>query len=276
MPGYCIPIEPPEKFRKILASRATRLNPNNWEYYEGPQPQRIAVLKSKYFGPDQRVLTVSFMESTNRATRTKILAYANLWDCGIRFEYTQGTGDVRISRGSGGYWSYLGTDVLSIPRNRQTMNLQGFTERTSDPEYNRVVTHEFGHTLGFPHEHMRKPVQDRLDRNKTYVYFRRTSGWSRATVDSQIFAPMSESSIHATEPDETSIMAYHFPGSITKNGEPIPGGDAINARDKEFCEEIYPIDEVVEPGEPEEPTDPIDPLPDGDEWDAVFEENDWT
>ena len=60
----------------------------------------------------------------------------------------------RISRGSEGYWSYLGTDIRLIPRNRPTMNLQGFTMNTSESEYKRVVRHETGHTLGFPHEHI--------------------------------------------------------------------------------------------------------------------------
>ena len=55
-----------------------------------------------------------------------------------------------------GYWSYLGTDVLHIPVDQQTMNLQGFTERTPESEYRRVVRHETGHTMGFPHEHMRR------------------------------------------------------------------------------------------------------------------------
>jgi hypothetical protein len=60
----------------------------------------------------------------------------------------------QISRGSEGYWSYLGTDIRLIPWNRPTMNLQGFTMNTSESEYKRVVRHETGHTLGFPHEHI--------------------------------------------------------------------------------------------------------------------------
>ena len=67
---------------------------------------------------------------------------------------------MRISRGGGGYWSYLGTDVLLIPKNRQTINVQGFTMNTPESEYRRVVRHETGHSLGFPHEHMREGGAD--------------------------------------------------------------------------------------------------------------------
>jgi len=55
-----------------------------------------------------------------------------------------------------GYWSYLGTDILHIPKNRPTMCLENFSMDTLESEYKRVVRHETGHTLGFPHEHMRR------------------------------------------------------------------------------------------------------------------------
>jgi hypothetical protein len=77
---------------------------------------------------------------------------------------------VRISRG-GGYWSYLGTDILLIPPSQQTMNLEGFTMNMPETEYRRVIRHEAGHTLGFPHEHMRKELIARIDREKAYDYF---------------------------------------------------------------------------------------------------------
>ena len=121
-------------------------------------PMQIAVLTAKYWGPTPRRLTVSFMESTPADLRKRIVDHMNAWTrtaC-ISFVETNGTGDVRISREGSGYWSYLGTDIQSIPKNRPTMNLQEFTMSTPDSEYRRVVRHETGHTLGFPHEHMRR------------------------------------------------------------------------------------------------------------------------
>lgn len=58
------------------------------------------------------------MESTQADLRTRIIAYLNAWNrtsC-VQFVETQGVGHVRISRGPGGYWSYLGTDIFHIPR----------------------------------------------------------------------------------------------------------------------------------------------------------------
>jgi hypothetical protein len=159
---------------------------------------------------------------------------------GISFAETNGTGEVRISRGPGGYWSYLGTDILHIPRNRPTMNLEGFTMSHPEEEYRRVVRHEAGHTLGMPHEHMRKALVDLLDREKTYRYFRRTQGWNKTTVDQQVLTPLDERTVFGTAPDQTSIMCYQLPGEITRSGRPIPGGDDINENDYAFVGERYP------------------------------------
>ena len=91
------------------------------------------------------------------------------------------------------------------------MNLQDFTMNTPESEYRRVIRHEIGHTLGFPHEHMRQELIARIDRNKAYDYFLRTQGWNRAMVDAQVLTPLDQKYLwHAA--DQTSIMCYQLPG----------------------------------------------------------------
>jgi hypothetical protein len=238
----------PKRLVVKAAKTAMTINPVNAPGF-GPvaadlvmDPQRIAVLTGKYWGPTPRRLTVSFMESTPADLRTRIISHLNAWTqtgC-IELVYTQGTGQVRISRGPGGYYSYLGTDILLIPRNRQTMNLEGFTMNTPESEFKRVIRHEAGHSLGFPHEHMRRALVERIDREKAYAYFRRTQGWDRATVDAQVLTPLDERSIMATPADQDSIMCYQLPAEITRDGRPIRGGRDINQTDYEFCGRIYP------------------------------------
>lgn len=247
----CTPKTLPTRLLVQAAATAKKINPVNAPLV-GPlaeaaadlplDPMRIAVLTSKYWGPAPRRLTVSFMESTPTNLRARIISHMNAWTqtaC-ISFVETQGTGDVRISRGPGGYWSYLGTDILHIPRNRQTMNLQGFTMSTPESEYKRVIRHETGHTLGFPHEHMRQALVARIDREKAYEYFRRTQGWDQQTVDQQVLTPLNELSLMSTPADQTSIMCYQLPGSITRDGKPILGGVDINPTDYAFAGRIYP------------------------------------
>lgn len=247
-PG-CIIRELPERLRVEAAGVAAAVNPVNMpqDYLAlastvPEQPLALTLSIGKYFGAAPRTLTVSFLETTPAALRDRILLHLNAWNrcCGIRFRFTTGTGQVRISRAGAGYWSYLGTDILLIPQNKATMNLQGFSMATSEAEYRRVVRHEAGHTLGFPHEHMRSELVNRIDKQKAYAYFAATQGWSKAQVDAQVLTPLNQATIIGTPADQTSIMCYRLPGSITKNGQPILGGPDINATDCAFAGRVYP------------------------------------
>jgi hypothetical protein len=248
----CTPKSLPERLCMKAAESARKINPLNSPVLTvfgqmgamsmTLEPQRIAVLTSKYWGAKPRTLTVSFMETTPADLRARIISHMNAWTKtgSISFIETSEIGQVRISRGGGGYYSYLGTDILLIPKNRQTMNLQSFTMDTPESEYRRVIRHETGHTLGFPHEHMRQSLVARIDRRKVYDYFQRTQGWDRVTVDAQVLTSLDESSLMGTPADQTSIMCYQLPGQITIDGNPIIGGTDINGTDYAFIGKIYP------------------------------------
>lgn len=244
-PGCYIKALPARLYEKA-AQVAARINPVNSPLIEPlpgvDSPMRLTIYTAKSWGTSPRRLSVSFMESTPADLRARIVGHLNAWTAttAISFVETSGTGEVRISRGPGGYFSYLGTDVTLIPRNRQTMNLERFTMSTPEPEYRRVIRHEAGHTLGFPHEHMRKELVNRIDPAKAYEYFRRTQGWSKRDVDQQVLTPLDDRSILGTAPDQDSIMCYQLPGEITFDGLPIRGGTDINATDFEFAGKIYP------------------------------------
>jgi hypothetical protein len=185
------------------------------------------------------------MDNPPAALKKKILAHMNAWNktANVKFVETKSSPQVRIAReggANGGYWSYVGTDVLSIPANQQTMNLEQFSNSTPDSEFFRVVRHETGHTMGFPHEHMRKQLVAKIDPDKAIAYFRRTQGWSVAEVRAQVLTPIEESSLMGTPTaDPKSIMCYQLPGEITKDGNPIVGGLDIDASDFAFAASIY-------------------------------------
>lgn len=244
----CVIPSLPSRLQERAAEIAAQINPVNAPLTQGataegglPQVAELAVLSSKYWGFQRRTLSVSFMETTGADLKQRILSHMNAWGIGVNFALTNGTGQVRISRTGQGYWSYLGTDVLLIPQSRPTMNLQGFSMTTSEAEYKRVVRHETGHTLGFPHEHLRRALINRLDVAKTIAYFRDTFGWSEQQTRSNVLTPLDERSIMATpHADQDSIMCYQLPGQITTDGQPIRGGSDINATDFAFARSIYP------------------------------------
>lgn len=210
-----------------------------------PTPERIAVVTTKYWGIKGVRLTVGFMDNPPTDLKKRLLSHMNAWAKTANATFVQSSTDpqVRIARvggADGGYWSYVGTDVLHIPKRQQTMNLEAFTMNTPDSEFHRVVRHETGHTLGFPHEHMRKALVAKIDPDKAIEYFMRTQGWTEDEVRAQVLTPIEESSLMGTRVDARSIMCYQIPGELTKNGKPILGGLDIDKTDYRFAGDIYP------------------------------------
>lgn len=208
--------------------------------------QRLSVSVKKYWGAAGVKLTVGFLDTPPTDLRKRILLHMNAWSkfANVAFVESRVDPDVRISRQGGedgGYWSYVGTDIHHIPDGQPTMNLEAFTMQTPESEFIRVIRHETGHTLGFPHEHMRQELIAKIDREKAIKHFMATQGWSRAEVIAQVLTPISAGSLWGTaHADGRSIMCYQIPGKITKDGKPIPGGLDIDKEDADFAAVIYP------------------------------------
>jgi hypothetical protein len=193
-------------------------------------------------------LSVQFLDTPPADLRKKILLHMNAWSktANILFTETRQTGQVRIARldrpeAVAGYWSYVGNEILGIPDDEPTLNLEGFTMSVSEAEFKRVVRHEAGHTLGFEHEHMRLELVQKIDRKKAFVFFDRTQGWTKEDVEEQVLTPLRKRSVMGTtEADPRSIMCYQIPAAITKDGKAIPGGVNINRKDFAFAGSAYP------------------------------------
>lgn len=243
--------------RWVAAARtAVKINPLNNAPIERlrrtrsefvPQPEQLAYLTTKYWGAGGVYLTVGFLDNPPRDLRGRILSHMNAWSKtgNIQFVETNTDPQVRITRTpEDGYWSYLGTDILDseiVGANQPTMNLDSFTMDTPEDAFREIVTHETGHTLGFPHEHLRRELVERIDRDKAIAFYQETQGWEEEDVIQNVLTPLEESSIMGTtRADSTSIMCYHIPGSITKDGNPIVGGREISSSDYEFVAQIYP------------------------------------
>ena len=212
-------------------------------------PRRLAVVIGNKW-PDTGVrLTVQFLDNPSRDLRARILLHMNAWSktTNVQFVETASIGQVRIARldepdDMAGYWSYVGTEILGIEEDQPTFNLEGFTMRTSEAEFRRVVRHEAGHTLGFEHEHMRAELIKKIDRRKALAYFDRTEGWTAQETIEQVLTPLAKKSIMGTaESDPHSVMCYQIPAEITKDGKTIPGGKDITAKDYAFAATIYPL-----------------------------------
>jgi len=258
----CTPKRLPLDFAVHAAKVATTINPLNHAPVErlarvvrgfSPSPQRIAVMTTKYWHTNGVRLTVGFLDNPPTDLRKRILLHMNAWakTANVEFKESKVNPQVRIARAGGtdgGYWSYVGTDILTIAKGEATMNLEAFTMNTPESEFHRVVRHETGHTLGCPHEHMRRQLVNQIDVKKAIKYFGQTQGWTPDEVKAQVLTPIEDSVLRGTaNADARSIMCYQLPGAITKNGKPIIGGLDIDPLDYQFMASVYPKKKVAAP-----------------------------
>lgn len=268
----CTPVALPPERQWDAYLTAERINPANAPMFaasaDSPilSPLQIAAIATKLWTAGT-TLTVGWLDAPDAATRNLILSHMKVWSefANIKVVETQVDPIVRVTRSpSGGYWSYIGTDVLSIPRGQATMNLAGFTSRTPDSEYRRVVRHEFGHTLGCPHEQQRAAIIRRLVPAACYRRFGASPNfWPRQLVDQNILTPQDESKLVGSDPEEQSIMCYQFDGDLTVDGKPIIGGTDLTSRDKTTIAKIYPGRVTIPPPPPPPPAAGITIIPDG-------------
>jgi hypothetical protein len=253
----CTPKSLPRGRRVETAQRALEINPAN-----RPLPtvaaralagnpmdrERLAMVVGHRWPAGGIKLTVGFLDDPPPDLKKRILLHMNAWAKTANVAFVASSTDpmVRIARlddppEMAGYWSYVGTEILSLPKDEPTMNLEGFTMNTLETEFHRVVRHEAGHTLGFPHEQMRRELVERIDPEKAIKYFGKTQHWWPAEVREQVLTPLEDASLlEAGRSNTHSIMCYQIPGIITKDGKPILGGIDIDKQDYEFAAACYP------------------------------------
>jgi hypothetical protein len=229
--------------REALEERADNAEPHHSgaPVMEGDRP--LAGLKGKLWKPG-RTLRVRFLDNPPKRVREQIEKYAHQWEqfANIKFSFgNDPNAEIRITCTPGkGSWSYLGTDALAISRSKPTMNYGWFTEQTEEKEFSRTTLHEFGHALGFIHEHMSPAGNIPWNRPAAYRYYTSTQGWPKQQVDSQIFGKYAASQTNASAYDPTSIMHYPVPKELTTDGFEVGWNTALSENDKAFTRKLYP------------------------------------
>ncbi|MEJ5962029.1 M12 family metallopeptidase [Pedobacter immunditicola] len=147
-----------------------------------------------------------------------------------------------------GYWSFVGQDSLdpqiSLP-GEITLNLEGFDVRLPS-NYKGIVLHEFGHALGFHHEHQSPVAACDFDWETVYSYLAGPPNyWSKEKVDFNL-REMPAGGLTYSPHDKHSIMHYSFPDWMFLSGEfsacYTEENDDLSAEDIRMAADAYPFE----------------------------------
>ena len=246
----CIDRELPDELRFEAARLAIEENPANAPSVGARQmmpgvvgPMGLAAITGKLWKPG-RLLHVRFLDG-DPVVQQRLQPFAHEWSkyADVKFVFDNAAdAEIRISFKDRGSWSYLGTDALSLPKDKPTMNYGWLTKTTADTEYSRVVVHEFGHALACIHEHQNPVADIPWDKPKVYAYYAGPpNNWTKSQVDVNLFTRYSSDSTQFSQFDPKSIMLYSIPNDFTIGDYEVGWNTALSDTDKQFIGTLYPI-----------------------------------
>ncbi|MEX2276222.1 MAG: hypothetical protein WD674_00300 [Cucumibacter sp.] len=130
--------------------------------------------------------------------------------------------EIRVGFAYRGYWSLVGTDSANLaPQAEQTMNFSLFdVNPPPEPNFSQTVLHEFGHALGFRHEHQGylAPCADEFNWDAVYAYLSGPpNSWPREKIDHNL-RPIAAGNNNSDFFDVHSVMLYAFPKQFYNAG----------------------------------------------------------
>ena len=232
----------------------------------GVTRQSLAGETNKMWDPGQTLNVFLMTEKTTAFVRNKVQLIASRWELYTNIHLNFVT-DIKIatiivSFEPGKSYSKIGKDAFFNPFRDPTMNFGWLTDVTSESVFSRVVMHEFGHALGFIHEHQSPAAGIQWDRERVYAFFALPpNSWSRGEVDLNLFQKYEGGATNFSAYDPLSIMHYYYPASLTTNGVSGRLNFSLSNTDRAYTRLLYPF--------PPAPTNRSGTLRTGDDCDMI-------
>lgn len=160
--------------------------------------------------------------------------------CDVHFIFDQQPdADIRITFERGGSWSQLGTSSTGGARD-PSMQLGWLDAATPQVELRRVVTHEFGHALGFIHEHQSPAARIPWNEAAVYEHYR-AAGWTDNQIKANVLDGWTEAECtNFSAYDGQSIMAYWMAKEwVTDPAYAHPPNTMLSESDRQLAAQVY-------------------------------------
>jgi serralysin len=234
------------------ASHAAEENPTNVPLMDAAGPEMPTLepmamaLETRTLWKPGRVLRVRFLDG-DPTVQAKVAQVAKQWEQFANIQFNFGddpNAEIRVSfQADPGSWSFMGTDALGIPMDKPTMNFGWLKLNTANEEYNRVVLHEFGHSLGCIHEHQNPVANIPWNKPAVYRYYAGPPNfWSTDKVDTNLFQKYSADQTQFSQFDRQSIMLYPIPKELTDGVFEVGWNVALSLTDESFIGTQYPFE----------------------------------
>jgi hypothetical protein len=234
------------ELRQELAAEARSAAPGN---------QLEAVVQRTLKWPSDQV-TVCFFDGA-MPFRDHVAEVAALWTdrTSLRFDFgipdnrrtcdPNAPSNIRVSFQGSGYWSYVGTQARLIDPQKQTLNLSGLdTHAAFSARDDGVILHEFGHAIGFEHEHQSPQSGCQEEFNWNYLYV--ALPWPKDEVDRNMrrLDVSVNKNLLVTAFDSKSIMLYSLDIKAFKNPTTAKcyisqPNDSLSDEDERAARSIY-------------------------------------
>lgn len=245
----------PDEILNPIQEKEEKLYKNLPDYIGG-QPLSAVVEKSNIW--NQGSLKVCFIGG-NKDVHKVIAETASTWSKHgrVTFDFgqsrdgvfrqctTKDTSHIRIGFKYPGYWSVLGTKSLKVYKGDPTMNFYKYDKRLPSDAQSTIL-HEFGHALGFEHEHQSSQAKCDFEWDKIYSHYAKApNNWNKKQVDQNLKAVQEGGKVY-TAHDAKSIMHYQFPSFFFKKGVLsncfTTKNSILSKEDKQMMAKIYPAD----------------------------------
>jgi hypothetical protein len=162
--------------------------------------------------------------------------------------------EIRVAFSYAGYWSLVGTDSITLAGFAEpSLNFGGFDLNPPvEPDFTRIVLHEFGHAVGFQHEHQHPKENCGFDFDVLYRELAKPpNNWDKQTVDFNLrqLNYFDHPTLVTSNYDPTSIMHYYFPKDWFLPNASVPNNsicaehmnNVLSQGDKDMMLRAYPI-----------------------------------